>query len=114
MTSTTSFLVLIGIITANQLVLRVAGLRSKAWIFWPLQMLNLGLVCYIFTMGLPGFEGLPWVSYAIGLIFTLRIIQNNGLRARFLREDAKHHRQMNQSQVNDLVDRLKESERSED
>ena len=110
MTSTTSFLVLIGIITANQLVLRIAGLRSKALIFWPLQMLNLGLVCYIFTMGLPGFQGMPWISYAIGLIFTLRIIQNNGLRARYLREDAKKLRASNRKHVDALVDRMIESE----
>ena len=113
MTSTTSFLVLIGIITANQLVLRIAGLRSKAFIFWPLQLLNLALVCYIFTMGLPGFQGMPWISYAIGLIFTLRIIQNNGLRARFLREDAKRQRDANRSQVDELVGRMVENEQSD-
>ena len=114
MTQTTSFLVLIGIITANQLVLRVAGLRSKGWIFWPLQLLNLALVCYIFLMGLPGFDGLPWVSYAIGLIFTLRIIQNNNLRVRFLQADAKRHRDASRSQVTELMGRLQDSEPQDD
>jgi hypothetical protein len=111
MTSTTSFLVLIGIITANQAVLRIAGLRGSPWIFWGLQSVNLGFICYIFTAGLPGFEASPMISYAIGLIFTLRVIQNNGLRAKLLRENVKKRRDAQRPEVDALVERLKESEK---
>ena len=110
MTATTSFLVLIGVIAANQIVLRIAGLRARAAVFWGLQAINLALICYIFSMGLPGFEAAPLISWAIGLLFVLRVIQNNGLRSRFLREDAKRHREGQRAQVNEMVERFSDAE----
>ena len=110
MTATTSFLVLIGVIAANQLVLRLAGLRARAFVFWGLQVINLALICYIFTMGLPGFEAAPLISYAIGLIFMLRVIQNNALRTKFLREDVKRQRDGQRAQVDEMMDRMNEGE----
>ena len=113
MDSTTSFLILLGVIAANQLVLRLAALRGSAWAFWGLQIINLGLSTWIFAFGLPGFEVYPWISWAIGLIFTLRVIQNNALRTKYLREDAKKHRDSRKQEVDGLLERFKDADDEE-
>jgi hypothetical protein len=106
----TSFLILIGIIAANQLVLRVAVLRANGFAFWGLQLVNLSLICTIFAFGLPGFERYPSISWAIGLIFALRVIQNNGLRAKFLRGDVKNKRASKNREVDAMLDSLQAGE----
>lgn len=84
--SNTVFLLLIGLIAANQLVMRLGALRSRAAVFWSLQAVNILVMTYVLGWGLPGFERWPVVHWLIGLLVMLRIIQNNGLRAQFVRE----------------------------
>ena len=114
MDSSTTFLVLLGIIVANQLVMRMAALKSSPWFFWGLQFLNLALVTWIFASGLPGFEMYPWISWAIGLWFTFRIITNNGERARFLRGAAQMDRKERERKVESLLSQMRENDKKED
>jgi type VI protein secretion system component VasK len=84
--STLAFLVIVAIIAANQAVLRVAALRRTPWIFWTLQALNLAIACWFLLAGVPGFDDWPLVSWILALLLILRIIQNNLIRTRYLRQ----------------------------
>jgi len=83
--TTTLFLLIVALIAANQVILRVAALRSSPWVFWGLQIVNLAVACWILLFGLPGFDHIRFVSWIFGLLILFRIVQNNGLRSRYLR-----------------------------
>ena len=106
---------LVAVITANQRVMRVAGLRGHALLFWTLQGVNFGVVVYLFLFGLPGLERWWAVNWMLGLLFLFRIVQNNGLRAKHLRELERAEGPEHQARVDDLLSRLAASrEGSED
>ncbi len=72
--------------TANQLVMRVAGLKSHAMVFWSLQLMNVLIGTCVIVFGLPGFEQLPVVRWFIGLLFFFRTVVNNNHRLEWLKE----------------------------
>jgi len=104
--STMVLLGVVGVITANQLVLRVGALRSRAVIFWALQVLNMVVIVYLMVWRLPGFEGFPIMSWVLGLLLAFRVIQNNGLRSRYLRIEQKNEQAARRRQASALLDGL--------
>ena len=114
MDSSTAFLLIMGAIAANQLVLRVAVLRANGLVFWGLQIINLSLICGVFAFGLPGFDRYPIISWALGLIFILRVIQNNALRVKFLRFDSKEDASSKRQKVDAIMNSLRAGEKPED
>ncbi|MFT7518218.1 MAG: hypothetical protein ACI9MC_000348 [Kiritimatiellia bacterium] len=83
--TTLLFLLIVGLIAVNQLVMRVAALRGSPWAFWTVQVLNLTIACGILLWGLPGFDHMPFIKWIFGLLLIFRIVQNNGIRSRYLR-----------------------------
>lgn len=81
-----AFFGLIAVMAVNQLVMRVAGLKSRAAVFYSLQLLNLLVGTGLLWFGMPGFEDWPAVGWVIGLLLFFRVVQNNMSRAEWLRE----------------------------
>lgn len=87
--STAAILGLVGLLALNQLVMRVGGLRGRLELFWGLQVVNVGAGAAILWFGLPGLDGVPVFSWLLGLLFLFRAVQNNVVRAAWLRERAR-------------------------
>jgi hypothetical protein len=108
------FLILVALIAANQVVLRVATLRRNPIAFWGLQAINLALASWILVWGIPGFETYPIVSWILGLLLLFRMIQNNLLRARFLRAAVQEeHQEEKRQRARRMADQLAEQERGD-
>ena len=103
-------LVLLGLIAANQLAARVAVMRESGRLFWLLQCVNLAFVSYVLAWGLPGFEQYPAVSWAIGLLFMLRIVYTNGMRARHLRQKPAQSPRQKEKEVQRMLDAIRAGE----
>ena len=114
MSTTVLFLVAVAVIAANQAVLRLAVLCRSPWAFWPLQVFNLAIACYLFLYGIPGFEAdyARWFGIVIGLLLIFRIVQNNMLRQRYLRAEIEEEREEERRErARELAERLaRESE----
>ena len=82
--STQALLGVVATMALNQLVIRLGGVTIR-WIFWPAQLINLGVGTAILAYGMPGFEQMPAVSWFLGLVFFLRVLQNNHVRAEIIR-----------------------------
>ena len=76
----------LAVMGANQLVMRVGALHARWYVFYFLQLTNIATGSAVITLGLPGFEPWPVVSWIIGLLFFFRSVQNNNLRVAWLRE----------------------------
>lgn len=114
MDTTLVFLATIALIAANQAVLRIATLRASPWAFWGLQAVNLAVACWLLVWGLPGFVDFPLVSWILGLLLIFRIVQNNMLRARFLRQAQEDARLAEKRQrAKDMADALARQEAGE-
>jgi hypothetical protein len=109
-TATSVLLAVVAMVALNQLVLRVGALRARKEVFWSLQALNLAALCFVLVVGLPGFERWPGVSWLIGLMIMFRTVQNNGLRARYLREDKHGGRAEHARKVAEITAKLRASE----
>ena len=83
---------IVGVMAANQLIMRVGALTARPLVFWPLQLVNLVVGTAILVLGLPGFEAWPVVSWLVGLLFFLHIVQNNSARQEWQREWARLRR----------------------
>lgn len=106
-------LVLIGLVAANQLAARVAVMRESGRLFWFLQLVNLTFVSYVLVWGLPGFEQYPAVSWAIGLLFMLRIVYTNGMRARHLRGATEVSPKKKEKEVQRMLDAIRAGDEDE-
>ena len=85
-TQTVAFLAVVALMVSNQLIMRVGALRGRPLFFWGLQLVNFVGGTTILVFGLPGWDAYPVVSWLLGLLFLFRTVQNNMLRAQFLRE----------------------------
>jgi len=94
-----AILVVVGVMAVNQLVMRVGGLYARAMIFYGLQAVNVIMGTGLILWGLPGFEQWPVVSWIIGLLFFFRTVQNNNLRARWLRERLLEEREQREREI---------------
>jgi len=103
-------LVLLGLVAVNQLAARVAVMRESGRLFWFLQLVNLAFVTYVLARGLPGFEQYPAVSWAIGLLFMLRIVYTNGMRARHLREVPETSPKQKEKEVQRMLEAIRAGE----
>ena len=61
---------------------------------------------YLMVWRLPGFEGFPIMSWVLGLLLAFRVIQNNGLRSRYLRIEQKNEQAARRRQASALLDGL--------
>ncbi|MBW1877268.1 MAG: hypothetical protein JRI25_13005 [Deltaproteobacteria bacterium] len=100
----------IGVMAVNQLVMRVGGLYARAALFYGLQLVNLVLGTGLILWGLPGFEQWPVVSWIIALLFFFRTVQNNNLRARWLREELLKEREQREKEIRAALARDREGE----
>lgn len=89
MSSSVIFLIVIAVVIANQAVLRVAALRNSPAAFWSLQGLNMVFACYALLFGIPGLieQYTRFIGVVFGLLIILRVLQNNMLRQRYLRQE---------------------------
>ena len=76
----------VGTLATNHVLIRLPGWEQRAWLFWLVQLMNLGASGYLLAAGLPGFtDNLTVVNYVLALLFIVRTVQNNnrwGKRAR--------------------------------
>jgi hypothetical protein len=96
---TAPLLTVIGALAANQIVMRVGGLRGRPAVFWSLQLVNVAVGGALVWFGLPGFEHVPVIGWVIGLLFFLRVMQNNQARARFLQAELDEGKQGKAAQI---------------
>ena len=82
----------IGVMVGNQLVMRVSALRGRRLFFWTLQAINLGTGTAVVAFGLPGFDSYRVVSWIVGMLFFFRVVQNNNLRAAWIRASRDQER----------------------
>ncbi len=88
-TSTMALLGVVALLAANQLLMRMAGLRGIPVVFWGLQLVNLLTGIGVLVFGLPGLQGVPAFKWLLGLYLLFRVVQNNWMRSEFLREQKK-------------------------
>ena len=68
----------LGIFGANHLVLRLPGWQGRAWAFWLLQGLNMGVVCFLILRGIPILLGpVAIFNYILALLLVMHTVQNN-------------------------------------
>lgn len=82
----------VGLMAANQLVMRVGAVKARLSVFVALQLVNVVAGGALIWFGLPGFERWPVISVMIGLLFFLRTVQNNVARGEWLRERQQEER----------------------
>jgi hypothetical protein len=80
--ATWTLIVLIGLLLANQLLLRSA-LIGNPWVFWGVQGLNGVLAVIVLLVPIPGFEHVPAMRVVIAMLFLLRIAYGWRMRAMF-------------------------------
>jgi len=98
---TTVLLVLVALLSANQVVCRIPVLRDRFWPFWTMQLVDLVVGTGVLVFGVPGFDHAPPVRYVVGLMFFLHIATNLKLRTAAERRrllDARDHRRENLSE----------------
>ena len=74
-----SLWVLFGVVALlgmNQLLVRVLRMRTLSVSFWFLQLVNIVVGSGILWKGLPGFEDIPVISWAVGLLVFLHVAEN--------------------------------------
>ena len=79
-----SLWVLFGVVAllgVNQLVVRVLRIRTLRTSFWLLQCLNILVGSALIWKGLPDFEDIPVVSWALGLLMFLHVAENTRTKA---------------------------------
>lgn len=68
----------VGTLATNHVLIRLPGWEQRAWLFWLVQLMNLGASAYLLAAGLPGFtDNLTVVNYVLALLFIVRTVQNN-------------------------------------
>ncbi len=82
--------VVLGVVAAmaaNQLVMRVAGLKARRGVFWALQGMNLLVGSVVVIYGLPGLPRV--VAWFVALLFFFRTVVNNNNRLAWLEEQQR-------------------------
>lgn len=102
--STLLLLGIVGVLAVNQLVMRVGALRARKAIFYSLQAVDVLVGTAILWFHLPGLTRWPVLSWAIGLVFFLHAVQNNNLRARWLRQKLKGDKARRQREIRQALD----------
>lgn len=87
--STAALLVVVAVIAANQVVARVAWVARRGWLFWPVQVIDLGVAGAVLWFGLPGFDHVRAVSVVVGLMLVMHVAQNLRARSAIARDDAR-------------------------
>jgi hypothetical protein len=105
-----AILAVVGAMAVNQLVMRVGALYARAALFYSLQLVNVILGTGLILWGLPGFEQWPVVSWIIALLFFFRTVQNNNMRARWLREEQLKERDRREREIRAALARDQEAE----
>ena len=73
------FFAVVATLAINHLLVRLPGWERRTLLFWLVQAMNVACASWLFTVGLPDFEGnLSVVNWVVGLIFLVRAVQNNG------------------------------------
>ncbi len=85
--STSVFLAIIAVLVLNQAVHRLPVLTRLRLLFWSVVCLDVGLAAGAIVFGLPGFQHAPSVSWVVGLLLGLHIVQNIRARSALVRED---------------------------
>jgi hypothetical protein len=71
-------LAVVGVLAANHVLVRVPGWERRPVLFWGAQALNLAASIYVMAAGIPGLDGsLRIFNWVFGLLFIVRIVQNN-------------------------------------
>ncbi|TNE85476.1 MAG: hypothetical protein EP330_25675 [Deltaproteobacteria bacterium] len=105
----------VGAMAANQLVMRIHGLRGAPWAFWPMQLLNLGVGSALMLLGLPGFEKWPVIPWILALFFFFRVVLNNNERQAWLLEQQEASNSKERDAVKEaFLDALRKGEEKAD
>ena len=68
----------VAVLAGNHAVLRIPGWVERVWMFWSIQLLNLGAACYLIAVGIPEFRGTMTVAnWMLGLLFIFHAVSNN-------------------------------------
>lgn len=85
-------LAVVGVLAANHVVVRVPGWERRPILFWGAQALNLIAAIYVMAAGIPGLDGpLRIFNWVFGLLFVVRIVQNNQRYGDARREASRAH-----------------------
>lgn len=68
----------VAVLASNHALLRIPGWVERVWLFWLVQLLNLGAACYLIVMGIPEFRGtMAIANWMFGLLFIYHTVSNN-------------------------------------
>ena len=73
----------------NNLLFKIPGWDRKRFFFWLLQIINLGAIIALLTIGIPGFSGATKaINWVLGLLLVMHVVGNNGKLVDALRNRA--------------------------
>lgn len=83
------------LLALNNAIVRVPWLQHRVFLFVAVQVLDALVAGWLYWRGIPGFEEIPAISWMLGLLLVLHLVQNVRW-FRLLRderdEDAAHER----------------------
>jgi hypothetical protein len=81
------FFGVIALLAINHVAVLPAGWRHRRWIFWPVQLLNLGAATLLMAVGIPDLEAIaPFLNWVLGLLLIFHIVGNNNKLTRSRRQ----------------------------
>ncbi len=111
---TLAFVGLIALLGLNRLVLTIAGYGTWRWLFWLIQLTNLGATICLVLFGLPGMPPGLWVlDWFIALLFMWHIVENNARRTKYLR-GVQAEATRDNDRRREIRDRLRQSNQPQD
>lgn len=84
------------LLALNNALVRFAFMRTRTILFVGIQLLNTAVAVWLMARGIPGFESIPAVSWMLGLLLVLHVVQNirwkRAVRAEAEEDDDKERR----------------------
>lgn len=71
-------LAVVAVLASNHVLVRLPGWQRRPVVFWLAQLANLAAAVFVMAVGIPGLHGdLTIFNWVFGLLFVVRIVQNN-------------------------------------
>jgi hypothetical protein len=84
------------LLALNNAVVRVGWMRHRPVLFYAVQGLDVFVAAWLFWRGIPGFEHIPAISWMLGLLLILHVVQNvrwiRSVRAELGKDEDKERR----------------------
>lgn len=64
------------LLALNNAIVRVPWLKTRPILFYAVQVLDVFVAAWLFWRGVPGFDDIPAISWMLGLLLILHVVQN--------------------------------------